>query len=88
MILGRKEGARADILLIEGLRREPEHPVPIFFLQRVAEILPSFLGALDDKNAELFESPTLLATSRVEEPIVIPKLPHDGRLTVLVVADL
>ena len=88
MILGRKEGVRADILLVPGLRGEPEHPVPVFFLQRVAKISPTFVGALDDNHAELMESPILVARPRVKEVVVFPEFPDDGGLAVPVIADL
>ena len=88
MILGRKEGVRADILLAQGLRREPKHPVPVFFLQRVAKISPALGGPLDDDHAELFESPILVARPRVKEVVVFPEFPDNGGFSVLVFADL
>ncbi len=87
MVLGREEGLRADILLVPWLRGEPEHPVPVFFLQRVAEISPAFVGALHDDHAELMESPILVARPRVKEVVVFPEFPDDGGLAILVLAE-
>lgn len=84
IIPGCEKDVTANLTLVKWFRRQPEHPMTIFFRERTAKVHTTFLSALDNDHPELPESPILLALRRVEEVIIPREFSQNGRFTVFV----